>query len=340
MDAMRLSGSAVQFSREDAARILNLPLPHLNDLVRRLELGIRPEDDMIPAASLEAFLRDRFLALYQAEAMASMSVPATVPVLVPAPAPAPTIEVAPLTEAPQIEFAEESEESVVVHSIAEFEAAVRHHRSDLRIATRYTPRRQLGGFFRQNRFTALQISSTGLRIRHDNTLLPGDIGKLTIAIQKPARTFAMQAKVVWTSIAQREKASSFCVTGLRVIEGEDQLRQAIDLLRESRDLQVDKGAARPRVTAPAPSLTGLSDDEVASIIRTVRLFESDPVEANRWYTRARFALSDEKVRKAAPPKARDREEAIGVWEYLERKLDLRKIAGVVLWLQQTRSASA
>lgn len=335
---MRLSGSAVQFSREDAARILNLPLAHFNDLVRRLELGIRPEDDMIPAANLEAFLRDRFLALYQEEAMAAMSVPAPAPTLVPVPAP--TLEVVPLTEVPQIEFAEESEETVVVHSIAEFEAAVRQHRSDLRIATRYTPRRQFGGFFRQNRFTVLQISSTGLRIRHDKTLLPGDIGKLTIAIQKPARTFAMQAKVVWTSIAQRDKASSFCVTGLRVIEGEDQLRQAIDMLRASRDLQVDKGSLRPRVTAAAPALTGLSDDEVASIIRTVRLFESDPVEANRWYTRARFALSDEKVRKAAPPKARDREEAIGVWEYLERKLDLRKIAGVVLWLQQTRSASA
>jgi PilZ domain-containing protein len=334
---MRLSGSTVQFSREDAARILNLPLPHLNDLVRRLELGIRPEDDMIPAENLEAFLRDRFLALYQAEAMASMSVPA--PQL--AVAPAPTLEVVPLTEDPQIEFAEETEEPLVVHSIAEFEAAVRRHRSDLRIATRYTPRRQFGGFFCQNRFTVLQISSTGLRIRHDKTLLPGDIGKLTVAIQKPPRTFAMQAKVVWTSIAQREKGSSFCVTGLRVTEGEDQLRLAIDLLRAARDLQVDKGALRPRATAAAaPALTGLSDDEVASIIRTVRLFESDPVEANRWYTRARFALSDEKVRKAAPPKARDREEAIGVWEYLERKLDLRKIAGVVLWLQQTRSASA
>jgi hypothetical protein len=335
----------VRFSREDAARILDIPLPALNDLVRRLELGVRPEDELIPAEHLEAFLRDRFLALYQAEAMAAIQAPVAATAASGVAVEEETDVVAMEAAAPEAAVAEEvtheaEREVVVVHSIAEFEAAAQQHHADLRIAPRYMPRRQFGGFFRQLRFTVAQISTTGLRIRHDETLLPGDTGKLTFAIQKPARTFAMQAKVVWTSIAQRDKGSSFCISGLRVTEGMDQLRQAIDLLRASRELQVDTGSARPRAASPAGSLTGLSDDDVAAIIRTVRLFQADPVEASRWYTRARFALSDEKVRKAAPPRARDREETIGVWEYLDRRVDLRKIAGVVLWLQQTRSASA
>ncbi|HKR63006.1 MAG TPA: PilZ domain-containing protein [Thermoanaerobaculia bacterium] len=292
-------------------------------------LGLDGEN-AIPAATLEAFLRDRFLALYQAEAMATLpiveaeEVPAPVaPEVIPAPPPPP----------PDIQ-------PVILRSVNEFESKGRSH-AELRIARRYIPRRQFGGFFRQMKFTVLQISNTGLRIRHDDTFLPGDTGRLTITIQKPPRTFAMQAKVVWTSVAQRGKDASFGVSGLRITEGAEQLREALELLHAARDLQLDNGAIRPRVAAtPSPSITGLSDDDVASIIRTVRLFESDPVEANRWFTRARFALADEEVRKAAPQRARERDEAIGVWEYLDRKLDLRKIAGVLLWLQRTRSASA
>ena len=187
---------------------------------------------------------------------------------------------------------------------------------------------------RDIRFTLLQLSTTGLRIRHDETFRPGDIARVTLALQRPARTFAMQARVVWTSIAQRGDGPTFCISGLRVLDV-GPLQHVIHHLREARDLQADEG--RRRRVSP---LSGLTDEEVASIIRIVRRFAADPNEAGRWYTRARFALADEQIRAAAPQRARDREEVVGVWECLDRKLDISKVASVVTWLRQTRASAA
>jgi hypothetical protein len=329
------------FSHDSAARILALPSSAMTQLISsgRLDATVVDGAPVIAAESIETFLRERFLELYRAEAQQAQAAPQpheheeTIDLHDEQQASA---QPAAAEAAPQPEVTEPHVE--ITRSFNEYEADARPQRPNMRIAPRYVPRRQLGGTFRQMRFTVLQLSMTGLRIRHEETLRPGDVARLTLALMRPARTFAMQARVVWTSIAQRGDGPSFCISGLRVTEGADQLRHAIDLLREGRDLQQDEGARRSP-NSPT-SLTGLSDDDVASIIRAVRKFSTDPVEANRWYTRARFALADENVRNAAPAKARDREEVVGVWEYLDRRVELHQIAGVVTWLRQTRSASA
>ncbi|HWS73252.1 MAG TPA: PilZ domain-containing protein, partial [Thermoanaerobaculia bacterium] len=206
----------------------------------------------------------------------------------------------------------------------------------------------VGGTFNQTRFSILQISTTGLRIRHDQTLLPGEEGKLTFALIKPPQSFLLKARVVWTSIAQRGNDPTFCISGLRVLDGVDRLRRAVDLLREARELEPQRdsgrGSSRDKTgrdsgaSPQPPALRGLSDEEVASILRAVRKFAADPVEASRWYARARFAMVDEQVRAAIPQRSRDREEILGVWEYLERRIDVRKVAGVVSWMRNTRAA--
>lgn len=297
------------FSRDEAAQILSLP----TTAVRAVS-----SEASVSADRLEGFLRDALLSLYRAEAAR------------------PVVE-----ELPE-ETIDLDTVPDITHSLAEFETGRVEERANLRVAPRYTPRKQLGGTFRQVRFTIMQLSTTGLRIRHDDTLRPGEVARLAFSIINPARTFSVQARVVWTSIAQRGDGRSFCISGLRITEGVEQVHQAIDILREHRELQlVEEEPAPRRAQATSPmALTGLSDDEVAEIIRAVRRLGSDPVEANRWYTRARFALADEAVREAAPVRARDREEVIGVWEYLQRRLDIKKVAGVVLWLRQTRSSGA
>jgi hypothetical protein len=72
---------------------------------------------------------------------------------------------------------------------------------------------------------------------------------------------------------------------------------------------------------------------MALVTAAIERFANDPVEANRWYSRARFSLSDENVRRLAPPRPRDREEVLGIWEYLERQVDIGKIAGVMSWVR-------
>jgi hypothetical protein len=305
---------SAHFSVAETAEILDLPPSIVDKLVRSGQLPSNGSG--VPAEEIQSYLSQSFIRLFQAQAK-ERDVVLPTPA---APAPAPTDE----------------SETLITRSIAEYERDMRGDTPELRIAPRYVPRRQLGGTFRQTRFTLLQLSTTGLRIRHDEALRPGDVARLALALLRPGRTFAMQARVVWTSIAQRGDGPSFCISGLRVIDPAP-LQEVIQHLREARDLEPDQG--RRRAANPS-ALNGLTDEDVASIIRAVRKFSADPVEAGRWYTRARFALADEDVKSAAPSRGRDREEVVGVWEYLDRRLDLGQVASVVSWLRQTRACAA
>jgi hypothetical protein len=352
-------------SRQELAASLALPTPVIDALVASgaLLCHVRDGRETIPMQQVESFFRDGLLRVYQADAAARVQRPTT-----------PVVETKPVREeestfdfdageqAPQAEAQPQPSESAAMPAEELARAAAIDEvpnvapgyetddrpveKLDLRVAPRYIPRRQVGGTFNQTKFSILQISTTGLRIRHDQTLLPGEEGRLTFALIKPPQSFILKARVVWTSIAQRGEDPTFCISGLRVLDGIDRLRRAVDLLREARELEPERDSGRrstrDKMGAAAPqspaALRGLSDDEVASILRAVRKFASDPVEASRWYARARFAIVDEQVRAAIPQRARDREEILGVWEYLERRIDVRKVAGVVSWMRNTRAA--
>ena len=166
--------------------------------------------------------------------------------------------------------------------------------------------------------------------------MPGSEAKLTFALIKPARSIVVRARVVWTSLA-RSGEDRFSISGLRVIEHGERLERAVDSLLMTHDLQPERRVRNRRTDDVLTTmLSGASDDEIAMITAAIQKFAQDPVEANRWYSRARFALSDEHVRRIAPPKPSDRDEVLGIWEYLERQVELEKVAGVVAW---TRAAN-
>lgn len=307
---MLLETSPLRFSRDEAARSLALPHDVVDALVNTGAV------ETLSAAAIERLLRDTLLRLYRAEARAD-EIEIDIPL-------------------PGAEAEVPGDVEVVRQSLSDYQDEERKQRKNQRVVPRYKPRRQLGGMFRQMRFSILQLSETGLRIRHDETVRPGDEARLTFSLVQPARTFALKARVVWTSIAQRGSGPSFCISGLRATAGEEQLQEAIRILLTVREVEVE----HEEPAAKAPSYSALPDDDVAAIIRTLRMLMSDPVEANRWYTRARFALADEKIRAAAPVRARDREEALAVWEYLGRRVELQAVAGVLAWIRSTRSTAA
>ena len=322
----------VTFRREEVSDLLQLSPSVIDALAASGAVG----RDVIAASELERLFRDSLLRLYQAQAMRAAATASATPA-------AEGLSIADASEEIEIESMPmpmplsvplPQSESSVVRTFEE-EVVIEGERPDLRAGVRYIPRKQIGGVFRDVRFVMVQLSSSGLRIRHDDALRPGDEARLSFSILTPAKTFVMRARVVWTSIAQGEGGSAY-VSGLRVVENVDRLVNAAYLLRTARELRIDeRPTARDTKNVPR-YVSGLADDDVVAIIRAVRKLASDPEEAARWYARARFAIADEEVRKAAPRGAREREEVVGVWEYLRRKQDLRTVAGVMQWIRSSQ----
>jgi hypothetical protein len=309
MIAGMLLPADVTFRREEVSDLLQLSPAVIDALAASGAIG----QEVVAASDLERLFRDSLLRLYQAQATraaASTEIEIEIPAA-----------------------AEPESESSVVRTFEEQLAGV-GERPDLRAGVRYVPRRQIGGSFRDVKFVILQLSSSGLRIRHDDALRPGDEARLSFAILNPAKSFVMRARVVWTSIASHGYAS-----GLRVVENADRLVNAAYLLRTARELRVDERPSRNASGNVPRSVSGLADEDVVAIIQAVRKLAADPEEAARWHARARFAIADEEVRKAAPRGAREREEVVGVWEYLRRQQDLRTVAGVMQWIRSSQVAS-
>ncbi|HYI10012.1 MAG TPA: PilZ domain-containing protein [Thermoanaerobaculia bacterium] len=319
----------------EVSELLDIP-PELVDALLdsgRVLCHVRRGETRVPLAQLEAFFRDALLRVYQGEGMG--------PEVAEEAQEHPRVAAPPAGAPPAEEHFEEPEaEEPVAQPAAAAPAAppplaqpaAAPELPDLRIASRYVPLRQISGIFADTKFSILQLSATGLRIRHNEPLMPGEEAKLSFALMKPARSVVVRARVVWTSLA-RMGEEKFSISGLRATEHADRLEQAIDALRAVHELQPERRARSRRSEDTLSVLSGISDEEMALVTAALEKFTNDPIEANRWYSRARFALADENVRRAAPPRPCDREEVLGIWEYLERQVDISKIAGVMSWVR-------
>lgn len=348
---MTLIPNDLMLRRDELCAALKLSPKVIEALVTSGTVKSKKRDgmDVFPAAEIETLLRDCLMSLYFTQAKKAAG-PVAVrepeleldldldetavkgPEMVPGHAPG-------HASAGSIPLAVMEEQAPTITRTTDEHTTERPAHSDLRLAARYIPRKEIGGMFRDVKCKVVQLSNDGMRIRHTERLRPGDEARLSVALMSPPQSFAMRAEVVWTSIAQRGDEPSFYVSGLRITGSTDRLTAMVDLLRHHHELHLEQ-PERPRVSKNMPRpVSGLPDEDVVAIIRAVRRFTDDPVEANRWYTRARFAISDETVRKAAPRSAREREEVVGVWEYLQRRVDLRAVAGVVQWIRSAQVAA-
>ena len=322
-------------SREELSQLLNVPMDVIDALLDsgRVLCHVRGGQPRVPLAQLEEFFRDALLRLYQAE---SQGVEVETPrVHSPRPELEPDTEPAgePAFEAepePEREPAVALPAPIFASPAPEPKPQATHDEPEQRIATRFVPLRQLGGIFGDTKFVVMQLSATGLRIRHNEPLMPGDEAKLSFALMRPARSVVVRARVVWTSLA-KSGTERFSISGLRITEHQDRVAAAIDSMRSTNELQPERRGTLRRATDTMSVISGISDEEMALVTAAFQKFAAAPVEASRWYSRARFALSDEAVRRAAPERPRDREEVLGIWEYLDRQVEIEKVASVVAW---------
>jgi hypothetical protein len=310
----------------ELSEMLGLPRSIIDTLIEQgaLLCVVREGEARVPLAQVEALFRETLLRVYRAEALhARTETVLDAAEASPAPEPSPNEQVV-------VEESTPAGQAISVVSPPAPERFEEPVRPEQRIAPRYVPLRQLSGIFGDTKFTVLQLSATGLRIRHDTPLIPGDEAKVSFALMRPARSVVVRARVVWTSLA-RSGDQHFSISGLRVLEHAERLRVAIETLESAHELQRERRARGRRDADGIRELSGLTDEEIALVTNAMRRFADDPIEASRWYSRARFALADEEIRRLAPRQPRDRDEVLGIWEYLERPLDLTKVAGVVNW---------
>ena len=306
------------FSRTEVSELLDLELAVLDALLEkgRILCQYSRGEARIPLEQLEGFFREMLVRLYRAEAGAAIG---------------PSSLIGPMGPIGPIEPPPEPEPEPVVLAPPPPPAPAEPP-PELRRAERYVPLRQIGGIFGETKFSILQMSTTGLRIRHQEPVMPGTEAKVSFALLKPARSVVVRARVVWTSIA-RSGEERFSISGLRILDHQERLARAIDLLKAAHELQPERRAQVRRATDGLVPIEEISDEEIALVTNAVQKFATDPVEAGRWYSRARFALSDENVRRTAPERPREREEVLGIWEYLDRQVEIPKIAGIVGWLR-------
>lgn len=317
---------------DETSRLLDLPPEVIQSLLSsgRLLCRVQEGQPMIPLEQLESFFRDALMSVYRAEIVATTPVAeaATQPV---AQAAEPEAEQLPLPEPLAVPAPVAVAEPEPLH-----EPLHEEEKADLRRAARYIPRRQIDGFFNETKFSIVQISETGLRIRHRSSLLPGDEAKVSFALLDTAQSVVLRARVVWTSIA-RSEGETFSISGLRIIEHGDRLAAAVQMLRAKHELQPERRIRHRRAGEAMIVLEGVADDEITRVVSAVQRFATDPIEAGRWHSRARFAVSDPDVRRAAPHHPREREEVLAIWESLDRQIDIQKITSIVGWMRKSKA---
>lgn len=329
-------------SRDEVARTFGLR-PHVLDALiatGHLLCHVRDGETRIPLEQLEAFFRDGLLNVYRAQANAETIVTSFDNAIALPPPPVAPVE----PEPPPPQAMEAPAPSVAPASVLVREREVEVPESDLRISPRFIPRRQINGIIDDVKFTIVQLSRTGLRIRHTEDILHSPDSKLTFALLNPARSFMMKGKVVWTSVATTDSGErKFFVSGVRITEHVDRLVTAIAILSAAHDLQPDRRQTdERRGSSPDDEslpMAGASDEEIDLVMKAINHFAADPLDANRWYARGRFALADAQVRRDAPRKPREREEVLGMWEYLNRQLEMGKINDILGWVRRHKTVA-
>lgn len=212
-----------------------------------------------------------------------------------------------------------------------------------RLTDRYSAAEPMFGTFGPANIVVVDLSDTGVQIEHSAPLRLAT--KARLSFQRGGVTVNEEGIVVWSRLAgtPKEKGQLLYRSGLRIESDLNHYAAAFQALidrgiihRDSESLDKKKRRMEEREQARAmrPAMKVLRPVEVeidtdqALLIRHVRdRLRANPLEATRWYNRAKYAIME-----ADLPMAVDqipyREEVLGVWEYLERSIDVSTILKV------------
>jgi hypothetical protein len=186
----------------------------------------------------------------------------------------------------------------------------------------------------------VNISAGGFQIEHASSLRIGTGGVLTIYADD---TFEVRGRIVWSRFSTTAGGSTRYRSGARY-DGdlgpvaaslgrflraygrreEESLQRKAQAIRQRRDNR--QNSMKYYLTVSQPS--GSCEDQTLMIEQARQLLACSPDESLKWYNRARYALNDRLDLASQLSGVPFREEAIAVWEYLERRVDITMIVKV------------
>ncbi|MEO8218194.1 MAG: PilZ domain-containing protein [Acidobacteriota bacterium] len=213
--------------------------------------------------------------------------------------------------------------------------------SETRRATRYVALRPIRGTFGPMTVHVLDLCEGGFQISHSESLKIAGSATLNFDNPKTFETLEFRSKVVWSRLSTEPSPDGKLLyrSGLRIEAMREDTREALKrlLMQFARpDLQsLEKKrkkvfeAAKKKATQPVmkiQSRSQIAEDQLVQIRKARKILSSNPVEALRWYNRAKFSLSSHELRTIESMRLHYREDVLAVWEYLDRKIPLPMVA--------------
>ncbi len=201
---------------------------------------------------------------------------------------------------------------------------------DLRSSDRYILNEKLVGSFGSAPVTLIDLGEQGVQIEHLQPLRLATKGRLWF--KHGNVSVSLHAFVVWSKLSGRQYRS-----GLRIDEAAAEFLSAIQTLATYGIIKKDDDSLnrkRKRIEEREQAKSGkptmkfvatesdISPDQVLLIQHARERLRRNFDEAQKWYSRAYFAL------RASGEATRYPEDVLAVWEYLERSVPLTTIKRV------------
>jgi hypothetical protein len=207
---------------------------------------------------------------------------------------------------------------------------VEPHIEDLRSSDRYILNERLTGSFGSAPVTLIDLGEQGVQIEHLQPLRLATKGRLWF--KRADVSVSLHAFVVWSKLFGKVYRS-----GLRIDEPAVDFLSAIQTMASHGILKKDDDSLnrkrkrieeREKAKAGTPTMkfvpteSDISPDQVLLIQHARARLKENFDEAQKWYSRAYFALRTSGEATKYP------EDVLAVWEYLERSVPLATIKRV------------
>jgi hypothetical protein len=208
---------------------------------------------------------------------------------------------------------------------------------DLRSADRYIIKEKLSGSFGYAPVTLIDLGELGVQIEHTQPLRLATTGRLWF--KRGDVSVSLHAFVVWSKLSKspNDQGKYPYRSGLRIDEPDAHFLSALQRLaqhgvivkdddslnrkRKNLEAREQEKAGKPTMKH-VPTEPDISPDQVLLIQHARQRLKENFDEAQKWYSRAYFAL-----RGSSDP-TRYPEDVLAVWEYLERSVPLAIIQRV------------